>query len=167
MTLNVVSLVHSGTDNINGMMITIAKSNYCRHYCINRDLELFGTNYKMKVTLSAASKVSYFSFVNLKTLKKGIEKTRPLLNAAFVILFQSYLDENCDGFFRLPMPERLYCYYDGKGVNDVFVFENLLADSFVNFTNEDLEEQVRSIYSFKTTSIAKMLALYTWKRINV
>ena len=55
---------------------------------------------------------------------------------------QSYLDENCDGFFRLPMPERLYCYYDGKGVNDVFVFENLLADEFVNFKNEDLEEQV-------------------------
>ena len=52
------------------------------------------------------------------------------------------MDDNCDGFFRLPMPERLYCYYDGKGVNDVFVFENLLADSFVNFKSADLEEQV-------------------------
>jgi hypothetical protein len=41
------------------------------------------------------------------------------------------------------MPERLYCYYDGKGTYDVFVFENLLADSFVNFTNKNLEEQVR------------------------
>ncbi len=58
-------------------------------------------------------------------------------------LFKVFLDEKCDGFFRLPMPERLYCYYDGKGTYDVFVFENLLADSFANFTNENLEEQVR------------------------
>ena len=43
----------------------------------------------------------------------------------------TYLDEKCDGFFSLPMPERIHCYYDGKGVNDVFIFENLLADGFV------------------------------------
>jgi hypothetical protein len=51
------------------------------------------------------------------------------------------LDDKCDAFFRLPMPERLYCYYDGRGVHDVFVFENLLADNFVNFKNDDLDEQ--------------------------
>ena len=28
---------------------------------------------------------------------------------------QEYLDTECEGFFRLPMPEVIYCYYDGKG----------------------------------------------------
>ena len=29
---------------------------------------------------------------------------------------QEYLDTECDGFFRLPMPEVVHCYYDGNGL---------------------------------------------------
>jgi len=61
----------------------------------------------------------------------------------FSSILQIYLDENCDGFFRLPMPERLYCYYDGKGTYDVFVFENLLSDGFENFNSTALDQQVK------------------------
>ena len=57
---------------------------------------------------------------------------------------QTFLDDKCDAFFRLPMPERLYCFYDGAGLNDVFVFENLLADGFENFKNTDFDEQVKA-----------------------
>ena len=74
---------------------------------------------------------------------------------------QEYLDTECEGFFRLPMPEVIYCYYDGKGeilksftfawiwelelklivpnfflylgTHDVFVLGNLLADEYANF----------------------------------
>lgn len=49
---------------------------------------------------------------------------------------QTFLDEKCEGFFRLPMPNIIYCYYDGKGIHDVFVLENLLEEGYYNFTNE-------------------------------
>lgn len=44
---------------------------------------------------------------------------------------QDFLDTNCDGFFRLPMPKTIYCHYDGNGDKDVFVAENLLSDGIV------------------------------------
>ena len=28
---------------------------------------------------------------------------------------QAYLDSECEGFFKLPMPDVHHCYYDGKG----------------------------------------------------
>ncbi|CAM6053922.1 unnamed protein product [Sphagnum tenellum] len=49
---------------------------------------------------------------------------------------QSFLDEKCDGFFRLPMPKLVYCHYDGSGESDVFVLENLLEEGFYNFNGE-------------------------------
>ena len=74
-------------------------------------------------------------------------------------LSQIYLDEKCDAFFRLPMPERLYCFYDGSGVNDVFVFENLLSEGFVNFRNEDYDDQVcRQLLCAKTIELEQVKA---------
>ena len=55
---------------------------------------------------------------------------------------QNYLDEECQGFFRLPMPEVIHCYYDGKGTDDVFVFGNLLAEDYENFDDsKDFDEE--------------------------
>ena len=55
---------------------------------------------------------------------------------------QDFLDSDCDGFFRLPMPEVLHCYYDGQGIKDVFVLGNLLADEYENFDDaKDFDEE--------------------------
>ena len=54
---------------------------------------------------------------------------------------QAYLDSECMGFFRLPMPDVHHCFYDGKGTHDVFVLGNLLADEYENFDeNKDFDE---------------------------
>ena len=49
---------------------------------------------------------------------------------------QTFLDEECKGFFRLPMPRLIHAHYDGTGEKDVFVLENLLSEGYYNFTNE-------------------------------
>jgi len=57
---------------------------------------------------------------------------------------QTFLDERCDGFFKLPMPEVIHASYDKKGykftpkvvnadLEDVFVLENLLESGFENY----------------------------------
>eukprot|EP00095_Tigriopus_kingsejongensis_P006899 maker-scaffold126_size328755-snap-gene-0.10 protein:Tk06899 transcript:maker-scaffold126_size328755-snap-gene-0.10-mRNA-1 annotation:"AGAP001552-PA" len=54
---------------------------------------------------------------------------------------RKFLDDKCEGFFRLPMPELLHCHYDGRGEEDVFVMNNLLAESYYNFnTGKCLDE---------------------------
>jgi hypothetical protein len=60
---------------------------------------------------------------------------------------QVYLDKECTGFFRLPMPEVIHCYYDGKGTYDVFVLENLLAQDYENFdeTKDFDEDHMKSV----------------------
>ena len=60
---------------------------------------------------------------------------------------QLFLDEKCQGFFRLPMPRLIHCAYDGTGLKDVFVLENLLANDYYNFTNEKClnEEHMKSV----------------------
>ncbi len=49
---------------------------------------------------------------------------------------QTFLDEHCEGFFRLPMPKAIHCHYDGRGEKDVFVLENLLEEGYYNFSGE-------------------------------
>lgn len=49
---------------------------------------------------------------------------------------QGFLDEKCEGFFQLPMPKCIHSYYDGRGIEDVFVMDNLLEEGYYNFTNE-------------------------------
>ena len=45
------------------------------------------------------------------------------------------IDRFANWFF--PLSHRLInCHYDGSGVRDVFVLENLLSDGYYNFTNE-------------------------------
>ncbi len=50
-------------------------------------------------------------------------------------------------FCRLPMPEVIHCYYDGKGSHDVFVLENLLAQEYENFddTKDFDEDHMKSL----------------------
>lgn len=60
---------------------------------------------------------------------------------------QTFLDERCDGFFKLPMPEVVHVSYNKKGHEfqpsivdteyvDVFVLENLLESGFENYENK-------------------------------
>jgi len=51
---------------------------------------------------------------------------------------QTFLDEKCEGFFRLPMPEVLHVSYDPDQGDDsnVFIMENLTADSYLNYDGE-------------------------------
>ena len=54
---------------------------------------------------------------------------------------QAYLDQECEGFFRMPMPDVHHVFYDGKGTHDVFVLGNLLADEYENFDeSKDFDE---------------------------
>ena len=36
---------------------------------------------------------------------------------------QDYLDAECQGFWRVPMPEVIHCYYDGKGMSPTFTWD--------------------------------------------
>lgn len=54
---------------------------------------------------------------------------------------QGFLDDHCQGFFRLPMPQLIHCHYDGRGEEDVFVMNNLLHEGYYNFnTSKCLDE---------------------------
>ena len=54
---------------------------------------------------------------------------------------QEYLDAECEGFFRLPMPEVHHCFYNGNGSHDVFMLGNLLAEEYENFDEKkDFDE---------------------------
>ncbi|XP_059096049.1 uncharacterized protein LOC131890667 [Tigriopus californicus] len=54
---------------------------------------------------------------------------------------QGFLDDHCQGFFRLPMPQLIHCQYDGRGEEDVFVMNNLLSEGYYNFnTSQCLDE---------------------------
>merc|ERR1711892_860325 len=51
---------------------------------------------------------------------------------------QKYLEETCDGFFCMGVPEVIYCYYSGDEVHDAFIIENLVDSGFVTCTTKDL-----------------------------
>ena len=36
---------------------------------------------------------------------------------------QAYLDSECEGFFKLPMPDVYHCFYDGKGTHKMNITE--------------------------------------------
>ena len=86
-------------------------------FCIHEFLNILYTNnydsflkialYFLKVPLKDDPN---FASVNVRELIM-LTKVLPQL--------QEYLDTECDGFFRLPMPEVVHCYYDGNGL---FVF---------------------------------------------
>ena len=46
---------------------------------------------------------------------------------------QEYLDTECDGFFRLPMPEVVHCYYDGNGLYMNTSYNIFLGTSMIFF----------------------------------
>ena len=37
---------------------------------------------------------------------------------------QAYLDSECEGFFKLPMPDVYHCFYDGKGTHKMNITES-------------------------------------------
>merc|ERR1712106_447644 len=51
---------------------------------------------------------------------------------------QKYLEETCDGFFCMGVPEVIYCYYSGDEVHDAFIIENLVETGFLTCTTKDL-----------------------------
>ncbi len=65
---------------------------------------------------------------------------------------ETFLDEMCKGFFRLPMPKVQHCYYDGKGDYDCFVLDNLLDEDYYNFSNEKCLNEDHMKASWRNTN---------------